>query len=35
LSALYRTDIEVLKVQGRYVVVGEPGAEHLTTDKHV
>jgi zinc/manganese transport system ATP-binding protein len=35
LSALYRTDIEVLKVKGRYVVVGEPGAEHLTTDKHV
>jgi zinc/manganese transport system ATP-binding protein len=35
LSALYRTDIEVIKVKDRYVVVGEPVDGRMTEDVHV
>jgi zinc/manganese transport system ATP-binding protein len=34
LSALYRTDIQVMKVKGRYVVVGEPANGRVTEDEH-
>jgi zinc/manganese transport system ATP-binding protein len=32
LSALYQADIEVVKVRGRYVVVGDPVASELATE---
>jgi zinc/manganese transport system ATP-binding protein len=35
LSALYRTDIQVMKVKDRYVVVGEPVDGRVTEDVHV